>query len=270
MTRRAKTKPCQLYSLSPISKVLLHKVTVEKTFTLILPTLNEIEALRVILPQILECWSEKIILVDGGSHDGTPEYALSLGVEVLQQTGAGIPNAEKEAFAKVTTDYFVLFTPDGNSIPERLPELRTKTLEGYDMVIASRYKDGGVSEDDDIFTGFGNKLFTGVINLLFRAAYTDTLVGFRAISCAAIRQMRLPQQEEEGRWRQRFYLLNSWEVASCTRAAKLKLKVAEIRADEPKRIGGVRKLSIIKNGCACVLQILFDFLFFRPPQQSAK
>ena len=54
--------------------------------------------------------------------------------------------------------------------------------------------------------------------------------------------------------------MNSWETGSSIRAAKLKLKVCEIPGDEPKRIGGVRKLSIIKNGLGVLLQILHELI----------
>ena len=59
-----------------------------------------------------------------------------------------------------------------------MPSLREKSLEGYDMVIVSRYKDHAVSDDDDFLTGLGNQGFTWLVNFLFRAKYTDTLVGF--------------------------------------------------------------------------------------------
>ena len=75
--------------------------------------------------------------------------------------------------------------------------------------------------------------------------------------------MRLHLQEEENWIRNRYFYVNSWEVASCMRAARLKMKVVDIPGDEPKRIGGVRKLSIIKNGSGCLTQIFMDFITFR-------
>jgi len=233
------------------------------TFTLVLPTLNEIEGLRVILPRIRQHWSDDILVVDGGSVDGTIEFCRENGVNVHVQIKKGLANAEKEAYEKLRTDFFVLFTPDGNALPELLPALREKSLEGYDMVVVSRYKGGAKSEDDDFFTAIGNMGFTWLINFLFGAKYTDTLVGFRSIRCDAIARMRLHLQEEESWIRRSWTYLNAWEVAEATRAARLKMKVAEIPGDEPKRIGGVRKLSIIRNGTACLMQILMDFIWFR-------
>jgi hypothetical protein len=57
--------------------------------------------------------------------------------------------------------------------------------------------------------------------------------------------------------------MNSWETGASIRAAKLKLNVAEIPGDEPARIGGIRKMSVIRNGFGTLFQVFYDYLFFR-------
>jgi hypothetical protein len=42
------------------------------------------------------------------------------------------------------------------------------------------------------------------------------------------------------------------------RAMKRKINFSEIPGDEPKRIGGERKLKIIKWGCAFMFQVFFE------------
>jgi len=234
------------------------------TFALVMPTLNEIEGLRYVLPKIDRSLFKEIIVVDGHSTDGTPEFCREQGLTVVFQPKTGIPDAEEAGFKHVTADAMILFTPDGNSLAEVLPPICDKLSEGYDIVVASRYCGGAQSEDDDFLTALGNRLFTATVNLLFRARFTDVLVGFRAYTCDAVRRMQLPDMTGECWFRREFRLVNSWELAASIRAARLKLKVAEIPADEPKRIGGVRKLSIIRNGCGGVSQIVYDFFLFRP------
>ncbi|MBA4373152.1 MAG: histidinol phosphate phosphatase [Thermodesulfovibrio sp.] len=225
-----------------------------------LPTLNELEPMKVIMPRIRKEWYDELVIIDGGSTDGTIEYCREHGYPVYLQPGKGLPDAETEALKHCTKDIVILFTPDGNSIPELIPVLVEKTMEGYDMVIVSRYLGTAKSYDDDFFTGFGNKFFTGMVNLLFGANYTDTLVGYRSYLRESLIRMKLDRQEEEWWLRKKFFLMNSWELGSSIRAVKLNMKVTEIPGDEPKRIGGVRKLSVFKNGLGVLLHIIFEYV----------
>jgi glycosyltransferase involved in cell wall biosynthesis len=234
----------------------------QRGITLVIPTLNEIEGLKAMIPCIDRALFNQVIVVDGHSTDGTIEYCRDQGLTVLIQPGKGIPDAETHAFMHSFGDSLILFTPDGNSLPNLLPLLCEKIEEGYDIVVASRYLGGAKSDDDDFFTAIGNKAFTFIVNILFKANYTDVLVGLRAYRREAIVKMNLHRITLESRLRSRFFYMNSWELGSSVRAARLKLRVLEIPGDEPKRIGGKRKLSILKNGIGAVMQILSDFFYY--------
>jgi glycosyltransferase involved in cell wall biosynthesis len=218
----------------------------------------------VILPKVDRSLFEQIVVVDGGSTDGTIEFCREQGLQVLIQPGRGVPDAEAHAFRHLTTDAMILFTPDGNSLPDLLPELCDRLEDGCDIVVASRYCGGARSDDDDAFTGLGNRLFTALVNVLFRARFTDVLVGLRAYRCDVIRRMNLPDMTDEFWLRRRWFYMNSWELAASIRAARLGLRVVEIPGTEPARIGGVRKLSIVRNGLGGLVQIVHDFVRFRP------
>jgi glycosyltransferase involved in cell wall biosynthesis len=228
-----------------------------------MPVLNEIVGLKEILPQIDRSLFHEILVIDGGSTDGTVQFCEEEGVKVLRQPKKGIPDAEDHAYHNTTGDIIILFTPDGNSLPELLPELCTKMRAGYDMVIVSRYKEGAESLDDGLLTAFGNKLFTWLVNKLFKANYSDVLVGFRGYQRSAIEKMMLYNSTQEHWLRKRFFYMNGWELGSAIRAAMLGLKVAEIPGSEPARLGGQSKLSIIKNGLGSVLQITHDLVYFK-------
>ena len=124
--------------------------------TLLVMTLNEINGMKAIMPQVDRSWVDQIIVVDGGSKDGTIEWAQENGYEVYVQKQRGFRHAYTEVWPLILGDVVITFSPDGNSVPELIPNLIAKMKKGYDMVIASRYLGDAKSEDDDIVTGFGN------------------------------------------------------------------------------------------------------------------
>lgn len=231
--------------------------------TLIVMTLNEVNGMRAIMPQIHPDWCDQIIILDGGSTDGTIEYAREQGYFVYEQKQRGIRFAYLEVLPYIEGDVVITFSPDGNSIAELLPDLIAKMKEGYDMVIVSRYLDDAKSEDDDIVTGFGNWLFTRTVNLLHGGKYTDVMVMYRAYKTQLIYDLDLDKDESYALPEKLFSTIISWEPLLSVRALKRKLKVGEIPGDEPPRIGGERKLQIIRWGAAYYFQFIRELWFWR-------
>jgi glycosyltransferase involved in cell wall biosynthesis len=220
--------------------------------TLFIPFLNEIEGLKLIMPRIQRDWVDEILFVDAHSTDGSREWLQERGYKVVQQEGRGLAMAYWTCFDVCQGDVIVAFSPDNNSVPEAIPQLIEKIREGYDMAIASRYLGTAKSEDDDTITGFGNRMFTWLINLIYGGRYTDSLVMYRAFRKDLVRQLDLTRSEHP--------LL---ELELVIRALKHGLKITEIPADEPKRIGGVRKMRIWYNGSAIVYVILKELFTHR-------
>jgi glycosyltransferase involved in cell wall biosynthesis len=224
------------------------------TTTLLVLTLNEIEGMKQIMPQIRREWVDQIIVVDGQSTDGTAEWALEQGYEVVVQSRPGVRFAYFDVLPHIKGDVVICFSPDGNSVADRIPPLIEKMKEGYDMVIVSRYLDGAKSEDDDIVTAFGNWLFTKTVNILHGGRYTDAMVMFRAFKKQMVYDLELDREEAYTLPEKLFSTRISWEPLMSVRAAKRRLKVGEIPGDEPARVGGERKLRIFKWGAAYYFQ----------------
>jgi len=231
--------------------------------TLILPTLNELGGMKEIMPKIKKEWYDQIIIVDGGSTDGTIEYAKENGYAVYVQKGKGLRQGLREMWGMVEGDIVITFSPDGNSIPELIPPLIEKMKEGYDMVIVSRYAKGAKSYDDDWVTRFGNWMFTTMINMLFRAHYDDALVIFRAYKTDLIRKLDMNKDAKFIEAAEKAGILIGWEPQLSIRCAKRKLKVAEIPGDEPVRIYGTRKMRPFKSGSVMLAQILYEIFVWR-------
>ena len=229
-------------------------------YTLLVMTLNEIDGMRVVMPQVRREWLDQIIVVDGGSTDGTIEWAREHGLEVYVQKRPGFRSAYQEVWPLVSGDVVIYFTPDGNSPPEAVPRLIAKMEEGHDLVIGSRYLGEAKSEDDDAVTAFGNWMFRTLTNLLLRPRgsprMTDPMIMLRAHRKDLPRRLGLDRPEPFEGLERFFRTRVDWIPLMSMRALKWKARWTEIPADEPARIGGVRKLQILKWGAVFLLQLL--------------
>lgn len=232
--------------------------------TLLVMSLNEVNGMKVIMPRIDRSWVDQIIVVDGGSTDGTIEWAEENGYQVYVQKQKGFRHAYIEVWPLVQGDIVITFSPDGNSIPELIPDLISEMEKGYDMVIASRYLGEAKSEDDDIVTSFGNWLFTRTVNLLHGGLYTDVMVIYRAYRKTMAQELGLDREDAYALPEKLFCTKISWEPLLSVRAVKAKLKITEIPGDEPPRIGGNRKLQIFQWGAAYYFQFIRELWFWKP------
>ena len=220
---------------------------------IIIPTKNEVEGVKKVLPKLNKEWADEIVLVDGNSTDGTVEEATKQGFKVIHQKDKGAGNAMRLGVKNTNSDFVMFFSPDGNHVPEDIPRLIEKIKEGYDMVHLSRFGKNSSSQDArDYFYGyFGNNMFTFLVNIFFGGNYTDSLNGFRIFKRDAFE--RLETQSESLVIDQETYI----------RALKKKFKSCEIDGDEPSRIGGERKMKPIITGSQLGWQIIKEFFYWK-------
>lgn len=227
----------------------------KKKNSLIIISKNEIEGLKVIGERVnlQKRFLNEIILVDGQSTDGTIEYAKKLGWRVIVQNDSelGIINGLRIGIENSNSEYVTFFTPDNNCIPEKIEEIHNvlEKNDNCDMVTVSRYYKGSKSYDDNLISGFGNWMFTFLVNFLFRANYTDVLGIYRCFRKSLLNELNI-----------NFDLL-SISTTLCIRCKKRGKKVVEIGGDEPDRVGGYSYRSYIKNGFQELYTILREFIF---------
>lgn len=216
-------------------------------FTLLILTLNEIEGLKKILPQIKKTFRHEIIVMDGHSTDGTLEYLKKNKIKFYKQKKSGLGPAYNEAIKKCSGDIVITFSPDGNSDVNRLNDLMKLMSNNIDIGIVSRYKDWAKSYDDDNVTSFGNWLFTGIYNFFYKQSISDLLVIFRAFKKSLVSELNI---NHEG---------IAWTTMMMCRAAKKNKIIGEIPGNEPLRIGGKRKMNPIINGLAEIKMLIKEF-----------
>ena len=219
--------------------------------TIFVLTLDEIDGVSAIMPKVKKEWADQIVLVDGGSTDGTIEKAKELGFDVIHQKNKGEGNACRVGTDATESDFVMFFSPDGNDVPTDIPKLIQKTKEGFDVVHISRFGKESISEDANWLERFGNNMFTFLVNSFFGGTYTDALNGFRIIKRKLWDELKTDAQ-----------FLNI-EQQTCIRLAKRKIPIYEIEGMEPKRIGGERKMRPLTTGAQLSYQIIKEFIFWK-------
>jgi glycosyltransferase involved in cell wall biosynthesis len=216
--------------------------------SLILLTCNEIDGCKKIVPMIQKKYIDEFICVDLNSTDGTVEYLKKMGYKVYAQKIKGRGIAFRIGMEKAKGDILVYFSPDGNENPKDIPKLVKKIKDGYDMVIASRFHPGSVSEDATLVRRFGNLMFTGLINLFWDANVTDAVNGFRAIKKDVMRNLKTHTKYFE------------IEIEMTIKCSKKGYRIAEIPTIERRRIGGKGKLRTFRDGWLYT-KFIFEELF---------
>jgi dolichol-phosphate mannosyltransferase len=122
-------------------------------YSIVLPAYLEEENLRLLLPRlrtVLDARAEpyEIVVVDTVTPlDATPKLCAEAGVRcVTRAPGNTFGDAVRTGIAQARGRWIVFMDADGSHAPEFLPRLLEHTPT-YDVVIASRYIDGGYTEN---------------------------------------------------------------------------------------------------------------------------
>jgi len=117
--------------------------------TVILPCLNEAENLPKLIKEIESFIPDcRIIVVDDSSSDGTGEAVSKLinqNIIVLERTQRGLRTSIFDALGYVKTSYVAVMDSDLSHPPKALAEMFQDAKSSKDLVIGSRYVDGGKS-----------------------------------------------------------------------------------------------------------------------------
>lgn len=209
------------------------------TVSVIIPALNEEQALPHVLREIPRDRVAEVIVVDNGSTDRTAEVAASCGARVVREARRGYGAACLRGIAALppNTDVVVFLDADHSDDPCDLPRLLAPIEEGRaDLVIGSRTL--GAREPGSLMPHqvAGNRLATFLVSLLFRKRYTD-LGPFRAIRRDLLDLLEMKDLDF------------GWTIEMQVKAVRRGLRVLEVPVRYRRRIG-VSKISGTVAGTA--------------------
>jgi len=158
----------------------------------LLPTMDEVETVARVVDAFREVGIENVLVIDGGSTDGTQAAARDAGARVVVQSGRGKGQAVREAVRDhISATYVLMADADATYDAADAEAMLDPLLAGEaDHVIGNRFADmrpGAMTRLNRV----GNR----IINLAFRTihgeAYRDILSGYRAFTRESFLRLHL-------------------------------------------------------------------------------
>lgn len=203
---------------------------------IVIPALNEEDALPLVLADIPSSLGATVVVVDNGSTDRTADVAREAGVTVVSEPargygGACLAGIEHLAGLPHSPDVLVILDADHADDPSLLPELFVQPIvDGdLDLVLSTRTLGGAEPGSMTPVQRWGNELQTTLLRLRFGLHLTD-MGPMRAIRWDALRSLSMRDRT----W--------GWNVEMACKAARAGLRVREVPVPYRRRVG-VSKIS---------------------------
>jgi glycosyltransferase involved in cell wall biosynthesis len=206
------------------------------TVTAVIPTLNEADNLRWLLPRLTSV--DEVVIVDGQSSDGTAEIARLLRPDatIIVEPPTGKGTAMRTGMAAATSEVLIMLDADGSMDPAEFDAFLALLCRGFDFVKGSRYACGGGSDDLTGLRSVGNKWLTRLANGLYRGGWSDLCYGYVGIRRSAVDRLALKSTGFE------------IETEMCVNAVRAGLKIAEVASHESNRRHGESNLNTFRDG----------------------
>lgn len=205
----------------------------EMIVAVVVPCLDEEEAIGGVVGEILAQQVDEVVVVDNGSTDRTAERARAAGARVASQPQRGYGRACAAGLAAVRADADIVcfMDGDGSDVPDYLRAVVGPIASGEaDFVMGSRLRgrrEPGSMTPQQIVAGW-------LAGLLLRSAYR-----VRFTDMSPFRAMRFDRLKSLGMTEQTY----GWNLEMQMRVAAAGLRVREVPVDHRCRRGGVSKVS---------------------------
>ena len=157
----------------------------------LLPTLDEARTIGEVVSGFTERGYENVLVVDGGSTDGTRRIAEEHGARVLVQSGTGKGQAVREGVREADAPVVLMADGDGTYDPADADAMLEPILEGQaEHVIGNRFYDiepGAMPR----LNRFGNRLVNRAFGFIHGRDLVDILSGYRAFTRSSFERLGL-------------------------------------------------------------------------------
>lgn len=218
-----------------------------QNLTLIIPAKLENDSLPIFIDEVKNIGAKITIVLQKEDLKTKQAIENHKDIKIQIQKVNGYGSAIIEGINECKTEYCCIINADGSMDPKYLNEMLNE-CENRDLVFGSRYTRDGGSDDDTIVTLFGNKLFTGLANIIYGLNISDILYTYILGKTASFKKLELSYQD--------FRLC----VEIPIKAKKKNLKYICLPSFERSRIGGKKKVNVLKDGFL-ILMAIFSFLY---------
>jgi glycosyltransferase involved in cell wall biosynthesis len=229
-------------SLNSLEEPLHLNLLRESGLSVVIGTRNESECIEKVVKDYASVLSKipsdtELVIADY-SEDDTLDRAMAAGktcslkVVPLRVNRPGRGFALRYGVKHAKYNLFCLADGDGSHNPRYIPRLLEAYVSGS-IVMASRFPPLGWSDEHTFFHYYGNRIAVAAVNLLFRANVSDVTNGFGIMSKDVWNSLGL----DSDNW--------SFDTQIICRALKNGIRIIEIPSFEPKRAGGIAKLSLL-------------------------
>jgi dolichol-phosphate hexosyltransferase len=205
--------------------------------TVVIPTLNEEECIKLVLDEIKSKGYDKVLVVDGYSKDTTAEVVKESGVQVIMQHGSGKAGALATAFRLIETPYIVVMDGDGTYDPGDIDKF-LPLMGDYIFVQGTRERNGSMTRLHKI----GNAIITKAFNLLFGTSFPDICSGMYMLKTSEVKNMHFEKHPT----------IAEQEIAA--QIVLLSKRVTSVPIHYRKRLGGKSKMRTWRQGFRALMQ----------------
>jgi glycosyltransferase involved in cell wall biosynthesis len=201
--------------------------------SVIIPCLDEEEAIGAVVTAVRAQGASEVIVVDGGSRDRTVEGATEAGARVVVEPRRGYGRAVQAGIAALSgnADIVVFIDGDGSDRPEFIPALVAPIQAGRAVFVhGSRIRgerEPGSLSAPQVAAGHMAGL---LLRLVYGVRFTD-MSPFRAIRRDALDRLGMRD------------MTYGWNLEMLMRVAAAGLPYEEIAVGQRRRVGGVSKVS---------------------------